>query len=312
LRKQPFSKILAKQRAYALKQSYVTCVLNDYVFKNKITPTLNIVKDSSDNFGLNITEEKKVIKDVERFSQLGFEAYICEQFSSYIGMSQYDLKGIFNIQFSPKHLNKLLVSAILKVKDIEDTEEFQKANIKVKTICLEADGVHIIESMSFPTFRFKEIITQTWGDSAEFQYFVEQKYFFIVFRKDTSYDSKEKEKHIFLDSVFLWQLPEIDEEKVKEVWEKAVNIIKTGVKFKGFEKCSRIENNLPKQSESQFAHVRPHSGKSGYKINGKICGNLKYANELPNGDWMTNQCFWLNSGYLEKQISLMKSEKNYP
>ena len=36
---------------------------------------------------------------------------------------------------------------------------------------------------------------------------------------------------------------------------------------------------------------------------GTIIGNLrKDGDELPNGEWMTKQCFWLNAKYIEKVI----------
>ena len=51
-------------------------------------------------------------------------------------------------------------------------------------------------------------------------------------------------------------------------------------------------------------HVRPHSSESAYKLNnGFSRGNIKsYADELPNGEWMTKQCFWFNNTYIKGVI----------
>ena len=46
-------------------------------------------------------------------------------------------------------------------------------------------------------------------------------------------------------------------------------------------------NNLPKQSESRVAHVRPHARDS------------KDTYPLPDGREMVKQCFWLNRTYIE-------------
>lgn len=58
-----------------------------------------------------------------------------------------------------------------------------------------------------------------------------------------------------------------------------------------FRETSRgVSNDLPKQSESEVAHVRPHGRNAQDKL------------PLPDGRMMTKQCFWLNHGYLERQI----------
>ena len=53
-----------------------------------------------------------------------------------------------------------------------------------------------------------------------------------------------------------------------------------------------IANNLPKQSESRVAHVRPHGRDSRDTL------------PLPDGRVMTKQCFWLNNTYIAQQIGL--------
>ena len=59
-------------------------------------------------------------------------------------------------------------------------------------------------------------------------------------------------------------------------------------------------------SDNGYVHVRPHSQKSAYKLhNGYRKGDiLKDANELPNGEWMTTQCFWFNNTYIKTILGL--------
>ncbi|MGI6510063.1 MAG: MutH/Sau3AI family endonuclease [Erysipelotrichaceae bacterium] len=61
-------------------------------------------------------------------------------------------------------------------------EEFVKANIVVKTIRIEENGKNK-ESMSFPTFKFKELVEETWEESTIYNYFETTKFLFVVFTK---------------------------------------------------------------------------------------------------------------------------------
>ena len=65
-----------------------------------------------------------------------------------------------------------------------------------------------------------------------------------------------------------------------------------------------IKNNLPGQKDTKIIHIRPHSQKAAYKLNNGVqIGNVERdADELPNGEWMTRQSFWLNREYVLKQL----------
>ncbi len=288
VREQPFSDIFAKQRAYSLKQSYMTYILNAFIYGNQ--------------------KSEQIIKDPEALKHLGFEDYLRNLIKPYIGMSQYELKHIFGIISNAKNLNEMILSKMLKVSNIEDTAEFKKADIMVKTIRLEASGNSIEQSMSFPSFSFKEVAKGEWEESKEYEFFVEQKYLFTVFKKDDLYNTNKKDKsftqkHIFLDNVYLWQLPERDRKEVKRVWEETARILKEGVRLEKvkYGTSYRMENNLPKMKDSRIAHVRPHTSVSSYEANNPN------ADKLPDGRWMTKQCFWLNSKYIMEQLKLFIS-----
>jgi hypothetical protein len=47
------------------------------------------------------------------------------------------------------------------------------------------------------------------------------------------------------------------------------------------------------------AHVRPHGANGEDKL------------PLPDGRRMTKQCFWLNNGYVKKQIEMALNEKSF-
>lgn len=306
VRPQPFSPVMAKQRAYSLKQSYMTSILRRFVF--------------------GVEENEHIIKDPSQLVGVSFIDFICARFAPYIGKSQEQLKQTFHVVSSAKSLNQLIVSKILDVTDIESSDEFKKANIMVKTIRIEADGEGIEQSMSFPAFDFKEVARQEWEDSDAYQQFVEQKYLFIVFRKDGEYNNDRRnsahtERHLFLQSVFLWQLPEDDIEEVKQVWERAAETIRRGVTLQvtkrkqglSYAGSSRnvqppqepyvlVENDLPKSHDSRIAHVRPHARRAAYRFNDICIGDINDADELPDGRWMTKQCFWFNNSYILDQL----------
>ncbi len=297
IREQPFSEIWAKQRAYSLKQSYMTSVLNRFIFGHE--------------------ENERIIKNPMQLKGMDFIDFLESKFKPYFGMSQNKLKEMFGIKSTAKSLNRLIASAILNVVNIEKSDEFQKADIKIKTIRIEAKGYKIAESMSFPAFKFNDIINQDWEDSLEYQNFVEQKYLFMIFRKDIFYNNDKKNKkhtedHLFFDSILIWQLPEEDEAEVRRVWESTKETIQNGVALELIKRGQRtfVTNNLPKERDSIVAHVRPHSAKSAYLINGEIIGKLKDGNELPDGRWMTTQCFWYNKAYIMNQIKSKINKKS--
>lgn len=262
VRPQPFSDIPAKQRAYSLKSSYMTRILNLYVFGTE--------------------KDEHIIKDWHELETKSFEDYIIERLSVYYGMTQAMLKKKFNVESTAKNLNELLLSKMLGVRGkTASTEEFQNASIIPKTIRVMRNG-HIKESMSFPTFKFTEIIKEDWENSELRNYLEPTKFLFVIF-----YENAHQE-YIF-KKVLFWNIPAMDLEEVHRVWERTVKIIKEGVQLHFDGRVMR--NNLPKQSESYVAHVRPHAR------------DTQDTYPLPDGRSMTKQCFWLNRTYIEDVIS---------
>ena len=54
--------------------------------------------------------------------------------------------------------------------------------------------------------------------------------------------------------------------------------------------------------------MRPHATKAAYRFrNGEEYGNVERdANELPNGEFMTTQSFWINNSYIIKQLKCLE------
>lgn len=259
-RKQPFSDELAKPRAFAFKNSYMTYVLNNYIIpgKNTYEP---IMKD-------NITNS--------------FEDYVIEKINEYKDYSVQELCNKFQIETNKKlkNLEAMLAYRILGIKG-NHAEEFEKANVVVKTIRIGKNN-KIKESMSFPTFRFKELVEEEWEDSTFGTYLRETRFLFVVYKFDEN-------DTLFLKGCQFWNIPYDDLEiHVKSVWERTVQVLKEGLQI--IKKSGRNYNNFPNASENPVCHVRPHAQ------------NARDTYELPDGRQYPKQCFWLNNGYILSQI----------
>lgn len=262
VRKQPFSDIPAKQRAYSLKSSYMTQVLNTYIFGNSVN--------------------ERVIKDWHDLKKNTFEDIIVDKLKPFFGKTQQELKTLFSVESTAKNLNEVLLAKMLGVTGkIAYTDEFQKACIVPKTIRVQKTG-KIKENMSFPTFDFIKLSKETeWEESDLYNYLAPTKFLFVIFQEN---DNGE----LVFDRVKFWNIPNDDLEEVHRVWQRTVDTIRKGVQL--IPTKQGISNNLPKQSESPIAHVRPHGKDGSDKL------------PLPDGRMMTKQCFWLNRSYVEKQI----------
>jgi len=230
VRAQPFSDIPARQRAYSLKQSYMTYILNKYVFGNSV--------------------DEHIIKNPKLLRQKSFEEYILSKVRPFLGRTQKSLAQEFSLNINAKNINELILSRIFGVKGrISSTEEFQKASIVPKTIRVNTDG-SITESMSFPAFIPNKLIFEEW-DTSEFKQYLEQtKFLFVIFKFADN-------GSLVLENLMFWNIPQADLDEVGIVWKKTVDVLKSGVVFK--QRGQRTFNNFPKASENNVAHVRPHA-----------------------------------------------------
>lgn len=268
-------KKLAKKRNFCFKRSYM-----DYILQNYIMPKAC----------------ESIIDDNISLKETTFEKYIINKINMYSGKTDKELCEMYNLEYTGNKAQWVtLAYRMLGIKG-NKAEEFMKANIKVKTIRLNKNN-KINEHMSFPAFQFKEIINEDWETSELFNYFNETKFLFVVF--------KEHDDFYTLQGAQLWNMPYDDlNDDVHEVWKDTQSKIKNGVKiWKG---KSKVFNNLPCPKDNLIMHVRPHTKHAAYKLhNGFEMGDIKKdANELPNGEWMTTQSFWLNKEYILSQLKI--------
>lgn len=265
----------AKKRNFCFKRQYMDYVLHDYVLKNNV-PCESIIKINKLN------------------SNDTFENQILSLINIHKGQTDEELCKLYD---RPYNNNKAqwvdLTYRMLGIKG-NHAEEFLKSNIVVKAIRIEKNGT-IKESMSFPTIIFKDFVKETYEESEFYTYFEETRFLFVVYKSDG--------KHYILQGAQLWNMPAADLYGEAEIgWNSIHDTIKNGISFEI--KGDTVSNNLPKKNDNRILHIRPHSKKSAYKLhNGFEKGDIqKDGDELPNGEYMTKQCLWLNNTYIMSQL----------
>lgn len=279
-RPQPCSDIPAKPRAFSFKTSYMTHVLNTYIVPNKST-------------------YEPIIKNLADLNGKTFKEYITSKIDSYIGKSDKYLCDFFGREYNNNKAQWIDLAYRMLGINSNKAEEFVKANVIVKAIRLE-ENESIRESMSFPAFKFKDLVNEEWEESDLFTYFNETVFLFVVYKK-------YEDKYILKGSQ-IWNMPYEDlNTTVYSGWKSIRDTLKNGVIFtiNKTKSGQTISNNLPKKGDNPIIHVRPHAQKSAYFFsNGVTIGNIsRDANELPDGQWMTTQSFWINNSYILSQLN---------
>ena len=274
-RKQPFSEIPAKQRAYSFKQGYVNHII------------ASIANESIETYG-------KLIPNVQVAKKQTIEEIVISKFKPFYGKSEEDIVKILNIKINTKAKSFYanLTKVILGIELDKEIEEFEKAEIIVKTVRLKENDLPK-EDISFPNFKYEEIVNQDWEDS-DFKDVLEHKFLFVFFQF-------ENEK-LILRKVKFWNMPYLDLIEVEKVWTKTKQIVAKGEivkEIKTNKKGKEIRlTNFPSKKFSSISHVRPHAT------------NALDNYDLPKKDKMTNQneytkhCFWLNNTYVKNEIYL--------
>jgi DNA mismatch repair protein MutH len=245
-------------------------------------------------------EDEHIIKDWRLRQTASFDDIVLNMFSGYLELSTQDIAnrlGLILDRNTAKNINASVTRKILGITgDPDRAEEFKNANVAVKTIVVDRNN-HPEQNMSFPGFSFLDILDQEWEDSDVYYQMAASRFLFVVFERENTTEIP------VLKKVFFWNMPTDDIEELHRVWKNAKKEIRNGANLHIV--GQKVRNSLPKESESYLAHVRPHSDRAAYILSdGTVIGNQeKDANPLPDGQWMTTQCFWFNKDYMQKIIA---------
>ena len=204
VRDQPMNRVPAKPRAFSFKQQYINYLIQTKLLGEK-------------------TNTDSIFKKQRRIETI--EDVIKEKFSAFIGKTDKEILNKLgsNLGTKSKSYKRLIVNRILDVNS-NNIEELEKANITLKVITLEHTGT-LRESMSFPAFDYKDLVTQIWNDDeeesmADFHLQLEtKKFLFVVFQK------QKGSTRILLKKTMFWNFPMEDISEAESVWQKTINCI---------------------------------------------------------------------------------------
>jgi DNA mismatch repair protein MutH len=268
-RAQPFSNIPAKQRAFALKQGYLNHIIG------------KLSKINGVSYG-------KIIEST--VSNLNFEELVISKFEKFYNINSDEIGeqlGI-NLNKKAKSYYASLTKKILGLEVDEEIEEFEKADVIVKTVRLKENYLPK-EDLSFPAFKYTEIINQEWDDSA-LKEILDHKFLFIFFQI--------KGDKIFLKRAKFWNMSASDKSKVELVWNMTKQIVEDGNIVKQLSDKGIRRTNFPSKKFSSIAHVRPHAK------NANDTFPLPFLDKLTRLNSYTKHCFWLNGIYIKDVIFL--------
>lgn len=270
MRKQPFSDIPAMQRAFSFKQGYVNHII------------ASIVGEKKTGYG-------KLISSPQEVKKRSLDDIIISKFKKYYGKSLEEIIKVTGIYVNPsaKGFTANLTKALLGIELNKEIEEFEKAELIVKTVRLKENLVPK-EDMSFPYFKYDDLVVQKWDDS-EFKAILEHKFLMVFLRIH--------EGKLFFDNVKFWNMPYNDIQEAKRVWENTRELVIGGNIVHSITK-GRRSTNFPSKSFSSVSHVRPHartaSDTAPLPVMDRVTGSFEY----------TKHSFWLNARYIKEKIYL--------
>ncbi|MCT8977895.1 Sau3AI family type II restriction endonuclease [Clostridium sp. CX1] len=266
MRNQPNSNLLAQQRAFSYKRSYVDYIIEELLRKE-------------------LYRQFKPAKVLSNKDML-FDKKIYNVFNVILNKNLEEIINMYSIKRERKAKNfiRLVIDDVCKVvfgDKLDNFEEFKKANIEIKTILLKPNGMPK-ESMSFEQINYCEIVNEDWETSTIKDKFENKKHLWIIFKSKINF---EKQSELNLDNIVLckvmfWNMPILDlNNSMYKVWVDTTNKIKNG-----------DYNNFIKISDGEIAHIRPK---------GQDVNDLALT---PQGTMERKKCFWLNAKYVKEQI----------
>ncbi len=269
-RLQPNNTLPAKQRAYSFKQGYVNHII------------ASIANEAAGAYG-------KLIKSSTEVKKKSLEEIVLSKFKPYYGLSVDQIVKRLGIKLNvnAKSFYASLTKAILGVELDKEVEEFEKAEIIVKTVRLKENNLPK-EDISFPTFKYKELIEEAW-ETSEFKEILEHKFLFVFFQFVNG--------QLIFKKVKFWNMPYKDILQAKKVWVKTKAIVSSGGIVKKVVNKIRY-TNFPNKRFNTVSHVRPHAQKANDTYPLPTKDKVTQLNEY------TKHCFWLNSSYIRDEIYL--------
>ena len=263
-RKQPCSEIMAPSRAFCLKQSYMSAILN-------------WVLQTGENHLNTLDIDHPQLVTLKALKKENFETIIRKRYKKYLKKDYRKIAKSIDLDLSknPKNKFAMIASAIGtggEKTNINATEEFLKSGLMMKSIRVQANG-RIKESMAFENINYTEVFNEEneWIESRCYDIFT-SRFMFVIFREQTP----NTEDYV-LDKIFFWTMPTADLEIAEQYW-------------KNIKQCVE-ENHIDPQyfwkiRDHKLFHVRP----KGRDVNDLMPN--------PHGGEARKYCYWFNNEYI--------------
>ena len=279
MRDQPGTNERAQQRAYSLKTGYMNKIILDSFLDEEINHQLNITPKRLEKLQKKFASDK-IVKSLRCYKpKETFEQLVIRRVEPFYGktVEKIGKKRKVKLNVKAKDLAYNVCRAIFNIKT-RKIQEFENANISLKTIVLEANRDKIIESMSFPYIRFVDIKNEEWENS-EWHKQLSAKFLFVVFRKSPDRDKRKMK----LVKVFFWNMPYNDLKETERLWEDTKQKV-----------CNGDYDHFITSKANGICHVRPHGTK----------GQTVLTSQ---GNRVQPKCFWLNNDYI---LNIVLNELN--
>lgn len=245
----------AKPRAFALRPSFTKSLYDASLSRGPIESLI-------DNLGL---------PDVKRF-----EDEILRRFERYVGRTLGEVGDALDVSRSTGkgYIGAVLRRAFGAQSPRAKIREFEEMGITVKTTRVSPDGTPY-ESMSFPAFRYLEVIKETWEEST---LFTQLDGLLLV----PCLGAMKSTPHTdcVIQSPVLWRPDATELGILRREWEMFRDAIEAG-------KADR----LPSAASTEMIHVRPHARDSSDTDIAPVVGPV------------VKKSFWLNRGFVARLIA---------
>jgi hypothetical protein len=257
--KQRVGKALAKPRAFALKQAYVTEIFRSLYSEQAES---KLMESPSPGYAKVYFEQD-------------LESEILSRVNAYVGMTTIEICKRLKLEakFGGKsgHSRRIraflnTISMKLYALPVEDLEPFRKSGFRI-AVSRVLENDEAAESVSFPAFDYAEIADeQEWEDSSLYQDLV-KRFLFVFLRDDKDGSCPRLAKAVF------WSMPERDLDATLGVWADTVKLIR----------ADRLEE-LPAESQTKAVHVRPHDKHRYPGFKRSFWLNRRYVSKIWRGD----------------------------
>jgi DNA mismatch repair protein MutH len=182
-----------------------------------------------------------------------------------------------------------------------DQNVLEKYNIKIKIVPVNS-SYKCYEAISFPHTSLKDLIFEKWNDfdtweEAQLRKNLSSIYLFVPIIKHKEKGVYNCFENWYIGEICVWKVGDQELKLIGEEWGIAKAIIEGGVKLtkEKFGKGYRMKNNLLKQSDTNYIHIRPH-GINSFDIDKPY---FQYTN---NTIEITKQSFWLNKKFINNLL----------